>query len=120
MSKYDELIKECKHHGETTFRENSQGKTYCLLCRHKTTIESRYRKKIKAIKYKGGECERCGYKKYIEVLELHHIDPNTKEFDWNQMKDKSWESIKKELNKCQLLCANCHREVHVEIKIGCG
>ena len=68
--------------------------------------------KIKAVEYKGGKCEICGYNKVLEALEFHHIDPTQKEFTISAGVNKSWISIQPELDKCMLLCANCHREIH--------
>lgn len=76
------------------------------------------RKKIKsmAIEYKGGSCNLCGYKRCVEALEFHHIDDSKKEFALGQHGlTRSWERVQKELDKCQLLCSNCHREVHAKI-----
>lgn len=67
-----------------------------------------------AIDYKGGKCERCGYNKCVGALDFHHVngksDKNFILSDKNLKLD--WEIIKAELDKCELLCANCHREVH--------
>ena len=67
------------------------------------------------VEYKGGECERCGYKKCIDALDFHHRDPSEKDFT---IAGKSWsfERLKKEADKCILVCSNCHREIHFEIK----
>jgi predicted HNH restriction endonuclease len=76
------------------------------------------RKKIrlKAIEFLGGKCIKCGYDKYIEVLEFHHRNPNEKEFSISKSGYcRSWERVSKEIKKCDLLCANCHREIHAEI-----
>lgn len=68
-----------------------------------------------AVQYMGGKCMRCGYCKYPEVLEFHHKDPKKKEFNLGLGGlTRSWARIKKEVKKCELLCANCHREIHVE------
>jgi 5-methylcytosine-specific restriction endonuclease McrA len=78
------------------------------------------RKKIrlKSIKHMGGKCERCGYSKYPEVLEFHHKDPAQKYFNVSEKgHSRSWDRVKKEIEKCVLLCANCHRENHVESKL---
>ncbi|MBI5414462.1 hypothetical protein HZA38_03015 [Candidatus Peregrinibacteria bacterium] len=65
----------------------------------------------KAILYKGGKCQLCGYKKCIEALEFHHF-LDKKNFGISQKGyTRSWERVKKELELCMLLCANCHREV---------
>lgn len=72
------------------------------------------KKKQKAVDYKGGVCSRCGYNTCIEALDFHHIDPNNKEFNISHAirNSHSWERLKIELDKCILLCANCHRELH--------
>lgn len=77
------------------------------------------RKKVRemAINYKGGRCMLCGYKKCIQALEFHHLDTSRKDFS---ISDKgyarSWEKVKDEIEKCILICANCHRELHAGIK----
>ena len=68
--------------------------------------------KTRALKYKGGECQKCGYSRCHASLEFHHIDPSEKEFSWPKMRKRAWVDIKTELDKCDLLCANCHRETH--------
>lgn len=70
------------------------------------------RKKFKEllVAYKGGKCERCGYDKCIRALEFHHINHKTKEFTLSQG-TYSFERLKKEVDKCLLVCANCHREI---------
>jgi 5-methylcytosine-specific restriction endonuclease McrA len=73
------------------------------------------RKEIKAkvVKYKGGKCAICGYKKSVEALEFHHLDSKKKKFGISgQGLTRSWDSVKSESDKCTLLCANCHRELH--------
>lgn len=75
------------------------------------------RRKIKtvAIKYKGGKCQICGYSKYQGALDLHHVI-GEKEFGiGDKGYTRSWERVKQEIDKCVLLCANCHREVEAGI-----
>ena len=81
----------------------------------KSVIDWRKRTKQKLVDYKGGKCEICEYNKSISALEFHHIDPNKKDF---QVSGKCWsfEKLKKEVDKCMLVCSNCHREIHDEIK----
>ena len=70
--------------------------------------------KIRAIIYKGGECQECGYSKCHATMEFHHLNPSEKDYQWNKLRKRSWEGIKHELDKCVLLCANCHREAHFD------
>jgi len=66
-----------------------------------------------AVEYKGGKCSVCGYNKCLKALEFHHLESDKKDFGISaEGYTRSWEMIKKELNKCILLCANYHREVH--------
>ena len=71
-----------------------------------------YRLRIKDIVLQsmGGACQACNYSKCKAALEIHHVDPTTKEYSINEI--KSWVKMCIELPKCILLCANCHREVH--------
>lgn len=71
----------------------------------------RYAKKIKAIEYLGGKCIKCK-EKNIFKLTFHHRNPNEKEFKYNDYKWANWSTLKGELDKCDLLCQNCHREIH--------
>jgi len=73
------------------------------------------RKKVRemSIKYKGGSCVACGYSKCLEALDFHHIDEVKKSFGISAKGyTRSWKSIQSELDKCILICANCHRELH--------
>jgi 5-methylcytosine-specific restriction endonuclease McrA len=66
-----------------------------------------------ALEYAGGKCQICGYDKCSRALVYHHINPNKKSFGISARGfTRSWEKIKKELDKCILLCSNCHMEVH--------
>ena len=88
----------------------------CKTCHNKYCIERWKKRKLEAIEYKGGKCNRCGYNSYYGALEFHHINPNEKEMNWTKMRLVAWDRIIEELDKCQLLCANCHREIHHEGK----
>ena len=72
------------------------------------------KRKQRAIDYKGGVCSRCGYSICINALEFHHLDPTNKEaaISTYLRNKKNWKSMKIELDKCILLCANSHRELH--------
>jgi hypothetical protein len=75
----------------------------------------RRREKVRqiAVEYKGGSCEVCNYNRCINALEFHHLDPTKKDFGISAKGyARSWEKVKHEIEKCILLCANCHREFH--------
>lgn len=74
------------------------------------------KRKYEAIVARGGKCEVCGYNKNIAALEFHHKNPDQKEFqlDMRHFSNNSLEKLQNELDKCILLCANCHRETHNE------
>jgi hypothetical protein len=68
--------------------------------------------KKKMLLYKGNECCICGYNKCDAALHFHHTDPSEKEFNLSEMYHKSWYEVEQELDKCILVCANCHAELH--------
>lgn len=84
-----------------------------------TVTKWRRNVKQKAVDYMGGCCqvEGCGYDKCNEALEFHHKDPNEKDFGIGANgHTRSWVKIKIELDKCIMVCANCHREIHASLK----
>lgn len=60
-------------------------------------------------------CERCGEADPV-VFEFHHTDPNEKDFTIASALSRRWEAIETELQKCVVLCANCHRRTHYEME----
>lgn len=88
-----------KKQGHTTTRCNS-----CVVNIRRFAI------KIKAITYKGSKCLLCGYNKCLQALTFHHINPKEKSFDISGNHCKKWDTIQLELDKCILLCCNCHAE----------
>jgi hypothetical protein len=75
--------------------------------------ELRVKNKLKAIEYLGGKCAHCAIvSKHRSIYDFHHLDKTTKEADPGSLMHYSWTRIQKELDKCILLCANCHRIDH--------
>ena len=68
--------------------------------------------KKERVEYLGEHCIRCGYDKCIAALNFHHKDPSIKSFGISQKTTMALEDIKSELDKCILLCDNCHEEEH--------
>lgn len=102
------------------YRKTNGGyQSYCRSCNSKNSSERQRDFKQSCVDYKGGKCEICGYNKCIEAFDFHHINPKEKDFTIAHLRWTSWlknkDKITSELNKCMLLCANCHREMHAGI-----
>ena len=95
----------------------------CLVC-DKTCVKNicgtcntnlrRFRVKQQCVEYLGGKCNRCDWSGHISGFDFHHLDPNKKDFSPSavNLANRTWELVKQELDKCELLCALCHREEH--------
>lgn len=110
----------CKYHlcNELVKQTNPRReKIFCSEpCKNKYFVDKRRLElKFKAHQYKGGKCEKCGYEGLPASFDFHHIDPSVKSFSISSdPHTRKWERVKEELDKCQLLCANCHRLVEFE------
>lgn len=109
-------IHKCGTHGDVVHVISTDGRYRCRPCRVDAVHRRRQRVKQMSIEYLGGCCSRCGYKRYNGALEFHHRNPAEKDFEVSA--SLSWDKIQLELDKCDLLCSNCHREVHEEIRTG--
>jgi len=84
---------------------------------NKNSIDNQSKKMLLEIKSIFG-CEECGYNNYIGALDFHHI--KNKLFDVGNFRlcENSCidvkEKIEKEIDKCQVLCSNCHRNLHFD------
>ena len=76
----------------------------------------RWERKKKLVDIKGSKCRKCNYDKCYRALTFHHRDPAQKSFalDIRNMASKSWEVLVAEINKCDLVCMNCHAEIEDE------
>lgn len=103
-------------------KEKAFNRRYCYECVPfipKSGSENRKIIKLWALEYKGNKCQNCGYDKCIDALEFHHTNPQEKDFSISDRKlVLDWNKIKIELDKCILLCANCHRELHSSFNKG--
>lgn len=93
-------------------RGKQGGSVYCKICTTEQTVKRQKILKDKAVQYKGGKCIKCGYNKCNGSLTFHHINPHEKEFSIANCSLTSFDKIKNELDKCILLCYNCHMEIH--------
>jgi len=97
-------------------RDKKNSSTYCIKCTNSHTLERVQNLKMQMVEYKGGCCQICGYDKYQGALEFHHLDPSKKDFNLSKLKVRKFgELVKNELDKCVMICSNCHREVHAGV-----
>lgn len=81
--------------------------------RRKLVNDLGFARKEEAIKIKGGKCEDCGGIFHQCQYDFHHLNPDEKEYNLgNILKRKDFNKVIEELNKCVLLCSNCHRMRH--------
>ena len=93
-------------------------RTYADRADYLKKAVTKRRKKIRemAVEHLGGKCHLCGYNRSISALDIHHLNASKKSFGISQSGcTRSWERVKREIEKCVLICANCHREVHAGI-----
>ena len=71
----------------------------------------------------GRKCSNCGYDRCLDAIQFHHKDPATKKFEisdsiFGKSGNYTEKEIIEEVNKCLLLCANCHFELHAVTSYG--
>ncbi len=93
----------------------AEKRTYADRAEYIKKAVDKRRKKVRAraLAIQDGKCQICGYNRCPQALHYHHRDPKTKEFGISaDGLTRAWHRVEKEVQKCILLCANCHREVH--------
>lgn len=111
-----ELRLSCRHHGMTAFAVYADGHYRCKKCRSDRVAAWRRRAKRRLVEEFGGGCALCGYDRSLAALQFHHLDPQSKEFGLAlQGRIRAYERLRKEAEKCVLLCANCHAEVEAGV-----
>jgi transposase-like protein len=107
------LLRECSVHGWVVHaRIGAAGRYRCSRCNGEAVSARRRRIKEILVAEAGGRCEVCGYSRYIGALQFHHLDPDEKSFSLSERGlARSLDRARAEVEKCALLCANCHAEV---------
>lgn len=120
---HDPYCKTCKTQKIKDYRQTPEGKKVARRAaikwqqsnkEHINAYQTEYRlkNKIKAVKYLGDCCKICKLSFPYAVYDFHHRNPLEKDFHPAAILARNWEFIQRELDKCDLLCANCHRIVH--------
>jgi hypothetical protein len=102
----------CTQCGREYMYDSRRGhtRTMCNSCKSNYRLKERQQERVT---YLGGKCSVCGYDKCAAALDFHHVDASDKgEFQLSQSHCRSWDAVKAELDKCVLLCRNCHAEYH--------
>ena len=91
--------------------------SYCKPCVNEQTKKRQRDLKALAVNYKGGVCTDCLQIFHPACFDFHHENPEEKDFTFSSVKSLKWScKIEAELDKCSLLCSNCHRLRHVKYK----
>lgn len=106
----------------------SSGKRVCIQCSKPYNYKDTNKRRVcnscrinkgrrvnfsrKCAEYKGGKCLVCGYSKCLRALHFHHLIPSEKLFGIAGSHCRGWATNCKEMDKCVLICSNCHSEVH--------
>jgi hypothetical protein len=108
-------VRECRHHGTTEFAHYSAGngkrRWRCKRCVGEAVTRRKQLVKELLVEEGGGCCTVCGYDRCIICLGFHHVDPDEKSFCLNMSTTKSLAAYREEMEKCVLVCANCHGEI---------
>jgi len=116
-------VRGCRRHGKTEFALYSAGANKPRRWRCKRCVGeavTRRKQKIKAllVEEAGGCCAVCGYDRTVVNLHFHHVDPAEKSFNLSMSTTKSLARYRAELQKCVLVCANCHGEIEAGLLMG--
>ena len=84
----------------------------CKKCCHALVLNRKQRIKAQCVEYLGGKCMKCKNKYPTAVFDFHHRNPSEKSFNIGDRGCVAFNTLKPELDKCDLLCANCHRLEH--------
>lgn len=119
------ILRECnvchETHPETTefFYQNGKQpsgkikwKPDCKKCHTQSRVE-RFDKLMTEV-FGEIKCQACGYDSCKRAIDCHHLNEEDKDFEPAKLRSSfiSLDKMRKELEKCVLLCSNCHREVH--------
>lgn len=95
-------------------RRGTQTHSYCKPCVNEQTLARQRKLKAEAVAYKGGKCTECGGVFHNAAFEFHHPDPKGKDYSIGNKKSLKLDNHIIELDKCVLICSNCHKTIHAK------
>lgn len=112
------ICKNCGKEFNLNGHQGGQNRIFCYEClpicsdrternKMRRQLMKEYNNKLKLAR----GCDICGYNKCAQALEWHHPNDD-KDSDPSNLLSTSFQAFLQEVEKCQLLCCNCHREVH--------
>ena len=107
----EKLCRRCGEIDPDKFYKNK--KILCIACDNIRSVEKQKEMKKRIVEYLGGKCSICGYNKCLRSLHLHH-SKGGKDVNFSHIKNWGWERVLVEIVKCELVCSNCHGEIHDE------
>jgi len=117
LSKYGETFEEFINKKPERDKLKSQKKNKEIYRKYQK--QKREIRKQELVNLRGGKCSKCGYNSCIACLDFHHRNPDEKEFEIsNSGLLLKWGRLVKEVEKCDVLCKNCHNEYHFLEKRG--
>jgi hypothetical protein len=108
--------KQSKDETEFYMRPGKRSNEYASSCKEctRTYFDTLGKEKNKIrVQLKSNGCTKCGYNKCMRALEFHHVNSEDKKFglNFNSFRSRSEKSLLNEVQKCILLCSNCHKEI---------
>lgn len=106
------ICKTCVKKYDSTYYKKDKNRIRNIVKKYNNKVKTWYDEYRKTLK-----CNVCSENRYW-VLEWHHLDPNQKDFNIGNVVNSGYsiETIKKEIEKCICVCANCHRDIHYQNK----
>lgn len=89
-----------------------RGKNSHIKCQPCYKKDLREKRKTQLKEYAGNKCSICNYDRCFSALTFHHKNPDEKKFNIGNNYDRKWIDLKAEIDKCILVCHNCHSEIH--------
>jgi hypothetical protein len=109
----------CKHHGLVEwhrYRDARRGHRWrCKRCVADAVTRRHQKLRTLLVAEGGGCCAVCGYDACIVNLHFHHVDATAKSFSMSMARGKSEAAYRAEMEKCVLVCANCHGEIETGV-----